>query len=311
MASQKSLILKISLLKYLHLLHWKSVLFLAFTLMLIKLTLFDPFSTVTLNWVGMGYLSIAVCALSAAGSLIDEIQCPRAFKHPLSLITRKTSYNLFFILNILGVTLGFYLSNLIEKPSFAILFIGASALLYLKAIYLNTYALLRPLLTSLLLGMALLSSWLFDIFPSLTTYNQHMQLFLLKILGVYIGVLGSLIFIRELVLDQLYMNIDHKNKRNTLSLVLGKKRTNGVILIFTLLTTCVILFFLLNDLYRNLIALIYVSVLILIPLILLIYHVINASHEKDYKLHLKLLNGILIFTTLSIALYQVQFLLKS
>lgn len=297
--------------KYLHLLRWKSLLFLAFALMLIKLTLFDPFGTVTLNWVGMGYLSIAVCALSGAGALIEEIQFPRILKPSPSLKTQQISYNLFFILNVVGVGWGFYLSNLIEKPSFSVLFIGASALLYLKAISANKYALLKPVFTSLLLGMALLSSWLFDIFPSLTAYNQYVQLFLLKILFVYIGVLGSLIFIRELVLDQLYMDIDHKSKRNTLSLILGKKRTNNVILMFTLLTTCVILFFLLKDLYRNLIALIYVFVCIIVPLVLLIYHVINASQKKDYKLPLKLLNGILTFTTLSIALYQFQFLLKS
>src|SRR5699024_8426096 len=88
-------------------------------------------------------------------------------------ISLKKAYNLFFILNVAGVVIGFYLANIIGYPSFAILFILASALLHIQASSLKNLILIRPLIVSLLIGLTIISLGLIDLFPAMNEQNKE------------------------------------------------------------------------------------------------------------------------------------------
>lgn len=304
------------MIKFLQLLHWKSLLLLTLGLLLIKFTLFDPFSDITLNWVGMIYLCLAINAIAGAGFLLSELAMPgNSISTKPGTVkgyqTKKTGYRLFFILNIVGVLIGFYLSNLIGRPGFAVLFILASVLLYLKAYSFQRYILLRPLTTGILFTLSFILVWLFDLFPATTDHNQNVTSFLFSITLIYGGVIGGLVGIRELITNQLNMDRDNKHQIRSLSLALGKSRTNKVIFGLVILLIVAIIYFLLSYLYRNIISLLYVSLLIITPLFIVLYKILEASRKKDYILILKIMDGILICSVLSIALYQLQYILKA
>ncbi len=265
----------------------------------------------------MIYLCLAINTIAGAGYLLDELTSPSGTFAPgkngviKSHQTQKTGYRLFFILNITGVLIGFYLSNLIGRPGFAVLFILASVLLYLKAYSFQKYILLRPLTSGILVLLSFILVWLFDLFPATTDHNQNIISFLFNIVLIYGGIIGGLLFIRELIANQLRIDRDHKYKIKSLSLSLGLSRTNKVIFALTALLIGVVIYFLIHYLYRNLISLVYVSLLILIPLFFVLYKILDASQKKDYKLVLAIMDGILFCCILSIALYQIQYLIKS
>ena len=140
------------------------------TQVLIKYYLFEPFGiAITLNSFGFALLVIATVCLAAAGNVINDIFDVEAdlINKPNKVligkkISEKAAYNLFFALNILGVIIGFYLSNMIQKPSFTAIFIFTSALLYLYAKSLKSYLVLGNILISFLVAMTILIVGLFD-----------------------------------------------------------------------------------------------------------------------------------------------------
>ncbi|HMI06823.1 MAG TPA: UbiA family prenyltransferase, partial [Flavobacterium sp.] len=85
-------------------------------------------------------LVLSTVLIAAAGYVINDVfdQQTDAKNKPLKVIVGKTiseakAYNIYAILNISGVAIGFYLSNVIEKPGFAAVFIVIAATLYLYA----------------------------------------------------------------------------------------------------------------------------------------------------------------------------------
>ena len=81
-----------------------------------------------------GLLVLSTVLIAAAGYIINDIldQETDYENRPNTVlvgksISEKAAYNLYFILNVTGVGIGFYLSNCIQKPSFTGAFIIVSA----------------------------------------------------------------------------------------------------------------------------------------------------------------------------------------
>ena len=125
----------------LNLIRWKNLLMIAIVQLLLKYALFEPFNVdITLSWFGFGLLILATLCIAAAGNIINDINDVAIDKvnKPSKVIigkkiSEKTAYNLFVVFNVIGVGIGFYLSNVINKSVFATLFILISALLFLRS----------------------------------------------------------------------------------------------------------------------------------------------------------------------------------
>src|SRR5690554_5074464 len=85
-------------------------------------------------------LVLATLCIAAGGNIINDlydIEIDRVNKPNKVIIgksiSERTANNLFIVLNVVGVGIGFYLSNVIGRPGFSALFIAISALLYLYA----------------------------------------------------------------------------------------------------------------------------------------------------------------------------------
>ncbi len=111
---------------YLKLLRWPNLIFIALTLILIKFSFFEEFgAAITLNAFGYALLILATLCIAASGYVINDIYDIQADKinKPEKLIvgnkiSEKKANNLFIILNIIGVAIGFYLANLLGKTCF-------------------------------------------------------------------------------------------------------------------------------------------------------------------------------------------------
>ena len=85
-------------------------------------------------------LVFATVAIAAAGYVINDIfdQDTDHINKPTKVIvgtkiSEKNAYNIYFVLNVSGVFAGFYVSNIINKPNFAVVFIVIAASLYFYA----------------------------------------------------------------------------------------------------------------------------------------------------------------------------------
>lgn len=275
---------------YLKLIRYQNLLFIALVQVFIKYGLFEPLGAATkLNAFGFSLLIIATLCIAAAGNIINDIydvEIDKINKPNKVLIGKKISEKsanrLFIILNITGVAIGFYLSNSIEKPSFAALFIVFSALLYLYSSYLKGILLIGNLLVSFLVAMSLIIVGLFDLFPAITVENQALQSSVFKIVLHYSIFAFFINFIREIVKDLQDINGDKKGGMNTLAIALGRKRTIMIVFVLGVLLVFGVVIYMYEYLYNQQILLLYFLFAVVAPLLYFCIKSWSAETQKDF-----------------------------
>ena len=293
---------------YLKLVRYGNLLFIALCLLLIRFGFFRPYGANTaLSNIEFFLLIIAVISIAASGYVINNILDYEAdrINAPKRLVIRekiseKAAYNLFFSLNILGVGIGFYISNKIDAPAFSAIFILTSSLLYLYATHLKHIAIAGNLVISMLVGLVVLLPVIFDLYPGITSENIENQRMLFDTLLYYSLFAMLLNFIREIIKDQEDINGDYKTQSNTLPLLIGQKRTNMFVFIFCLVFLIFSVIFLGEDLYHSTKAVVYALFFIIAPLLALVAGILKAKSKKDYSKFSLILKCMLFFGLLSL-----------
>lgn len=282
------------------------------TMVLVKYFLFEPFNiAVTLNSVEFSLLVFSMVVLAAAGNIINDIHdvhtdvINKPHKQTIGKeISEPVAYNWFIGLNIIGVGIGFYLSNLVSKPSFTALFIIPSAFLYLYATQIKRTILVGNLVVSIMVGMIIVMVGIFDLYPAITPQNRDTQRVIFSILIDY-GIFGFLVnFLREMVKDQEDIKGDYNAGMQTLPVVLGRERTNKIIFLVALFPIAGVLYYIYEYLYENQLAVAYALFLILGPLLYFLIKVTTAKTKKQYHDLSTLLKLVLAFGLISIGLYR-------
>ncbi len=301
---------------FLKLIRFENILFIIFTQFLIKFSLFEAFKiSVTLNFFNFSLLVIATICIAASGYVINDIYDKEAdrINKPKSQvignkISEKSAYTIFIILNITGVGIGFYLSNLIDKPGFSGIFIFTSAILYIYAVYLKGMPFIGNVVISILVALVVIIIGLFDLLPAITPQNKQTQATMFSILLDYAFFAFLINLIREMVKDQEDVNGDHNMGLKTLSVVLGKERTNKIIFALGLIPLVAVVYYLYKYLFDNTASVLYFLFLIVAPLLYFLIQIWTAKSIKEYSRLSRLLKIILFFGFLSIGLHQ--FLVK-
>ena len=282
------------------------------TMVLVKYFLFEPFNiAVTLNTFEFSLLVFSMVVLAAAGNIINDIHdvhtdvINKPHKPTIGKeISEPVAYNWFIGLNIIGVGIGFYLSNLVGKPSFTALFIIPSALLYLYATQIKRTILVGNLVVSIMVGMIIVMVGIFDLYPAITPQNRDTQRVIFSILIDY-GIFGFLVnFLREMVKDQEDIKGDYNAGMQTLPVVLGRERTNKIIFLVALFPIAGVLYYIYEYLYENQLAVAYALFLILGPLLYFLVKVATAKTKKQYHDLSTLLKLVLALGLISIGLYR-------
>ncbi|WP_373058725.1 geranylgeranylglycerol-phosphate geranylgeranyltransferase [Zunongwangia sp. H14] len=298
--------------KYLRLIRYKNLLFIAATQFLIKYGLFEAFgAAITLNFFGCFLLALATVCLAAGGYIINDVHdvetdlINRGEKTIIGAgVSEKTGYTLFMILNVVGVGIGFYLSNIVGWPAFSGLWIFASAILYFYATYLKRMALIGNIIVSCTIAGVVIIVGLYDVLPAINNQNQPLQLLLFSILTDYAIFAFLINLLREMVKDQEDIKGDYNAGMQTLPILLGTSRTNKVIFTVALVPLVAIFYYTYTYLFQNTIATIYALVLIFAPLLFVMIKIWDAEKKKRYTRLSFILKMILFFGLISVGLYK-------
>lgn len=256
-----------------------------------------------------GLLVLSTVLLAAAGYVINNIfdVASDTINKPNDVIIGKgisetRAYNIYFVLNIVGVGIGFYLSNVIMRPGFATIFILIASLLYFYSTTLKQIMLLGNFVVALLLALSVIIIGIFDIFPATNIDNQAQMASLFSILIDYALFAFMINFIREIVKDIEDVNGDYNQGMNTLPIAIGISRAAKIALGFAIIPFILSLlyinkYFVENDL---LIVTLYAFAFVLAPLLYFIVKIFSAKSQKDFHHLSSVLKLILLFGILSI-----------
>ena len=302
--------------KYLKLIRYKNLLMLA----LMQLTFrygFLELQNIPLALADWQYivLVLATVCIAVGGYIINNIFDVEtdSLSKPETVIVSKfisetKAYNLYIGFTVIGVALGFYLSNVINKPSFASIFIVIAATLYFYATSLKQSLLIGNFVVALLLSFSVIIIGIFDLFPVTNDQNRPIMGLLFSILLDYAIFAFIVNFIREIVKDLQDIEGDSDQIMNTLPIVLGVKRTAKLVFVLSFIPIILIVNYIISNLFTA--GLIYGTVyglfFTLAPLIYFTIQIWLAQTTQDFHHLSTVLKWILFFGILSIVVISLN-----
>lgn len=262
-----------------------------------------------------GLLVLSTVLIAAAGYVINnifDVETDRINKPNDVIIGRGISetngYNIYIALNITGVAIGFYLSNVIQRPGFATIFIFIASLLYFYSTTLKQIMILGNLVVAFLLAMSVIIIGVFDIFPAMVAENKAQMASLFSILTDYALFAFMINFIREIVKDIEDVNGDYNQGMNTLPIAIGISRTAKIVFVISVIPFVLLLLYIKNYFVENglFIATLYSFILVLAPLLYFIIKIFTAKTKKDFHHLSTVLKLILLFGILSIVVITLN-----
>jgi 4-hydroxybenzoate polyprenyltransferase len=297
---------------FFNLIRYKNLLMIALVQSLIKYGLFIPFGISTsLNVLEFSLLVFSTICIAAGGNIINDIYDidTDGINKPDKIIvgksiSEKTAFNLFIILNVLGVGLGFFVSYAVGKSELFSLFVIISALLYVYASYLKQMFLVGNIIVSALVALSIIIVGIFELIPAITPENQGIQLAFFRILLDYALFAFIINLIREIVKDIEDFEGDYKSGMHTIPIVIGKEKATKFLFLLSFIPLGTVIYYVNSNLYKQPIAVLYFLIFIIAPLIYLSILIFNAKTKKDFHVISNLLKLVMLFGMLSILLYK-------
>lgn len=296
--------------KYLKLIRYQNLLLLAFMQLIFRYGFLKLQNIpLALNHFQYGLLVLSTILIAAAGYVINDIldQETDYDNRPNNLIvgksiSEKVAYNLYFVLNILGVGIGYYLANVIQKPSFAGAFIIVSATLYMYATSLKQMLLVGNIIVALLLSFSVLIIGLFDLLPATYDGNRAEMGVMFSMLIDYAVFAFIINLIREIVKDMEDVDGDYNQGMSTLPIAIGISRTSKVIFGLGIVATLILLWYIntylmVSGLYF---AVIYALLFVVAPMIFFLVKIWNAKSKEEFRQLSSVLKWVIFFGVLSV-----------
>lgn len=296
--------------KYLKLIRYQNLLLLAFMQLLFRYG-FLKFQNIFLSLTDWQYglLVLATVLIAAAGYIINDIldqetdyDNEKGNVIVGQLISEKAAYNLYFVLNIAGVGIGYYLASVIHKPSFAGAFIIISATLYMYATTLKQMLIIGNIIVALLLSFSVIIIGLFDLLPATYDGNQAEMGVMFSILIDYAVFAFIINLIREIVKDMEDIEGDYNNGMSTLPIAIGNEKTSKVVSLMGIIATIILLWYINANLMTTKLyyATVYTLLFVVAPLIFVVVKIWNAKEKAEFHLLSTILKWIIFFGILSI-----------
>ncbi len=295
--------------KYLQLIRFQNLLLLAFMQWVMRY-LFLTQSYIDLALTDINYLLLVVSTvcIAAGGAVMqhivnqeeDEMIQPQK-RVVGNTISEAAAYNWYIGLTIIGVGVGFYLSNVIYKPTFASLFILAATLLYVKATNLNSIPLVGTIISALFVAISILVIALFDVFPATDAVNKIRMGEAFGILVDYAVFSFLLVLVFELFSTLKNKENDDRLGNATVATRLGNTKTKIIIGVITLFLIVLILYYSKVFLFELTLVLCYLLLALVGPLLFFAIKLIGCNSTKEFKILERTLYFVVLFSILSIA----------
>jgi 4-hydroxybenzoate polyprenyltransferase len=253
-------------------------------------------------------LVLSTVCIAAGGAVMqhivnqeeDEIIRPQS-RLVGNTITETSAYNWYIGLTIVGVGIGFYLANVIYKPTFASLFVLVATLLYVQATNLKQIPLLGNCITALLVAISIVVIALFDIFPATDISNKVRMSEVFGILIDY-AVLGfGLTLIKELLRDLKNKETDDMLGNNTVVTRFGLNKAKSLLGVLIVVVLGAILYYCNTFLFELTIALSFILLTMVGPLLFMGIKLITSTTQKEFALLERTLQVVLFCSILSVA----------
>jgi 4-hydroxybenzoate polyprenyltransferase len=260
-------------------------------------------------------LVFSTICLAAGGAIINAIfqqdsdsENKPKFQVVGKFVSENLAYNLYIVFTFIGVSIGFYLSNVIQKPNFAILFILIASTLYFYASSMKNSILVGNIIIAFVSSIYLLIIGLFDLLPATFDVNQTVMGINFSILIDYAIFTFIISLLIELVSDIENIEGDKSQGLNTLSIALGIDKAKKVVFILSLIPIFCVFYYLKVYLFdtKLLYSLIYGILFTIVPLIYFAIKLFKANEPKEFR-HLYMnLKWILFFAYLSILVISLN-----
>jgi 4-hydroxybenzoate polyprenyltransferase len=302
--------------KFLKLIRYKNLLMLAFMQLLFRFD-FLKLQHIPLalnNW-QYALLVLSTALIAAAGYVINDIfdQETDNINKPNKVIVGKSisennAYSIYAALNITGVCIGFYLSNVIMKPSFATVFILIAATLYIYATSLKQMAVVGNIIVALTLSLSVIIIGVFDIYPATNSANQPLMANLFSVLVDYTVFAFMINLIREMIKDIEDIKGDEEQVMRTLPIIIGSSKTTKLIFAMSFVPIIALFYYVNNYFVSNnlFIATGYTFIFVLGPLFYCTIKIWSAKTKEDFHGISSLLKWILFFGILSIIIITLN-----
>ena len=191
---------------------------------------------------------ITTVLITAAGYIINDIydvetDTINKKKHLIigQIIKAKTAIILYSIFNLIALVLGIYLSIIIDKPLYSLVFVYCSFFLWRYSKSMKRAFLIGNMHVAILAALVFINTALFDIIPHIHYPGNESGMMILKIILVYALFSFLLTLIREFIKDLEDKEGDIAIKSKTVAIVLGDKKTKIISLILSLVVAAIIL----------------------------------------------------------------------
>ena len=264
------------------------------------------------NWQYILLVLSTVC-IAAGGYIINNIedQDSDMANKPKDVVVgvsipENVAYNLYIVLTLIGVSIGFYLSNVIMRPSFLLVFILPAALLYIYATSLKQIMIVGNIVVAFMLSLSIIIIGLFTIFPATNSGNMESMKIVFSILLDYAIIAFIINFLREIVKDLEDISGDYQQGMRTLPIVLGESKTTKLVFVLSFLPIFLILYYIYRYLFQLQYATVYILGFIIGPLLYFMIKIWSAKTKKEYHHLSQILKLIILFGTISIVVIALN-----
>ncbi len=251
--------------------------------------------------------------IAAAGYIINDYFDTRAdlINKPARVvvgvaISRKVAMILHLMLNIIGVGIGVYLAFYVGLPSLSLVFMLSTGLLWFYSTNYKKQFLVGNLAVAFLTGLVPLMVVLFEIPLLNREYGEVMIRYDADFNYLFSWVSAFSFFaffttlIREIIKDAEDFEGDNAYGMKTVPIVLGTFWTRFVVVLLIAITLCALGFLLFKYIFYSVdpadyISLVYFSLFLMLPLILLAIQVMTARDKRAYRRASTLIKLVMLF----------------
>lgn len=264
----------------------------------------SAFMELRLGWIDFLILVISTCLITAAGYVINDyfdIRADLINKGTIivgNTITRRMAMMYHNVFNILGVIGGTYVSARIGFIWLGIFFVLISGLLYFYSATYKRQFLIGNIIVSLLVAAVPMVVVVYDAAPVYAWYSQAATDFQgVAILFWWVGGFALFAFmttlIREIIKDMEDCEGDRETGRKTLPVISGLLTCRTVVVLLSAITVA-LLYFVWYRYLTDTLTLVYVSLLLVLPLILVIIRVVSSNEKRHFHFASRLMKLIML-----------------
>ncbi|MEC9209818.1 MAG: geranylgeranylglycerol-phosphate geranylgeranyltransferase [Bacteroidota bacterium] len=308
---------------FLGLIRFKNLLIIVLIQAVIKVFLINSYlNHSALSNIDFGIYLLALVTIAAGGYIINDIydlEIDKINKPATRIIENKISkefsFKAYYILNIIGITSGFYVSYQVNKLWFGCIFIFFVFSLWKYSKEYKASFLIGNLQIAFLAALSIIALALFDLIP-VGIKNENGSKIIFYIILFYAGFSFITTLIREIIKDLEDIEGDKKINANTLAINYGVTKTKKIIALLILIPIfgiAYLQYFQYNNLSNNLsvsgsawqenfITALY-TFFLQILLVILIIRMIKSRSKSDFHFSSTLCKIIMLVGILSIPLF--------